>query len=91
MLKIEVFRRPSKFVDKLPLKHARQIIGKIQSLAENPTPHDSIQLAGKASAYRRADIGEYRIIYRVEKNMLMVEAIGRRNDGQVYRDFERKL
>ena len=35
----------------------------------------------KNSPYRRADVGEYRIVYRVAQNVLIVPLIGKRNDG----------
>ena len=45
---------------KLPPKHRRQIAEKIVSLRHEPLPPDSEQLKGLD--YRRADIGEYRVI-----------------------------
>jgi len=75
----------------LATKHAKQIAGKIVSLRENPEPPDSVALKGKASEYRRTDIGEYRIIYRVESDTLRVFIIGKRNDDEVYRLLQRKL
>ena len=40
--------------------------------------------------YRRADIGEYRIIYRVAGDTLEVLLIGKRNDDEVYHRFSRR-
>ncbi len=49
------------------------------------------RLKGKAAAFRRADIGEYRIVYRVEGDTLYLTVIGKRNDSSVYRIVARKL
>jgi mRNA interferase RelE/StbE len=46
-------------------------------------------LKGKLRPFLRVDIGEYRIVYRVEEDQLMIAAVGRRNDDAIYREFER--
>ncbi|MHC1790907.1 type II toxin-antitoxin system RelE family toxin [Solidesulfovibrio sp.] len=51
-------------------------------------PEASDTSALKNSPYRRTDVGEYRIIYRVEGDVLLVPLIGKRNDGDVYKRFE---
>ena len=85
MLKVDPSRQAAKFLKRVHPKHGKQVARKIDELAEDPEPHDSKQLKGKASAYRRADIGEYRIVYRVSGDTLRVLVIGKRNDEAVYR------
>ena len=53
----------------------------------NPEPHDSKELKGHP--YRGTDIGEYRIIYRVEEDVLKIALVGKRNDSAVYKKFVR--
>lgn len=91
MLEADLSRASLKFLQSIPAKHARQLAGKIIALQADPAPPDSLQLKGKAQLWRRTDSGEYRIIYRTDGDILRVAAIGKRNDGRVYRDFERKL
>jgi mRNA interferase RelE/StbE len=55
----------------------------------NPEPTDSIQMQGYP--FRRVDIGEYRIVYRIEDDCLNVACVGKRNDDEVYRILKRKL
>lgn len=58
------------------------------SLPNDPRPHDSRALkAGKN--LRRVDIGEYRVVYRVEDESLLVLVAGKRNDDAVYRMLAR--
>ena len=47
-----------------------------------------MQLIGSPE-YRRVDIGEFRIIYRVEDDSVKVAVAGKRNDNDVYRKFEK--
>ena len=68
----------------MPLKHARQIKAKIESLMVNPEPNDSKQLVNYYP-YRRADQGEYRFIYKVEGEIIYILLAGKRNDDEVYR------
>ena len=87
MLKIDITKSAGKFIKKLPPKQFRQVVGTILALRENPTPTDSKQLKGYPD-YQRADIGEYRIIYRFDKNTVYIAVVGKRNDDEVYRRFE---
>lgn len=77
------------FLRKIPAKHARQIMGKIEQLAEDQKSIPSKQLEGFPTL-RRAKSGEYRIIYRIENGVvtLFVLRVGKRNDGEVYRGLQ---
>jgi len=87
MLKLDLTQKAIAFLDKLPPKQFKQVSTKIFSLMANPDPHDSRELKGYQ--YRRADIGEYRIIFRVEEDVLKIAVVGKRNDSEVYRKLER--
>ncbi len=78
------------FILKMQHKHARQVLLKILDLCNDPAPPDSSQLKGSPEGYRRADIGEYRIIYRVVGDTLDIPLIGKRNDDEVYRRLSRR-
>ncbi len=55
----------------------------------NPEPQDSKTLIGYD--YRTADIGEYRIVYRFDRDFVYVALIGKRNDSDIYKRLKRKL
>ena len=82
-------RDARRFIEKLQHKHAKQVLIKILDLCQDPEPPDSCALKG-GEGYRRADMGEYRIIYRVTSDTLEVPLIGKRNDDEVYRRLARK-
>ena len=88
MRKIDVYKRAEKFIRKLPPKQTRQVIAKITALAENAEPPDTIVLKGH-EPLRRADIGEYRIIYFTEPTILHIILVGKRNDDEVYKQLKR--
>ncbi len=89
MLKIEYSRQSEKILRRLPPKHGRQVATKITELSRNAYPADSASLVG--APFRRADVGEYRIIYDVQGEILQIVLVGKRNDSEVYRRLRRLL
>lgn len=77
-----------RFIEDLPLKHFRQIWLKILKLLHDPFPADASALKGYD--YHRVDIGEYRIVYTATHTQLNLILIGKRNDGEVYKQLSRK-
>lgn len=96
MLKIEISSDATHFIKTREPKHRRQILNKIVSLQQDPNPPDSRHLASGDKGQRRATAGEYRIIYWVIPSshpgmpgILRVGAVGKRNDDEVYRRFDK--
>jgi mRNA interferase RelE/StbE len=86
-LKLDLERRARDFLDGLPAKQFRQVAVRLFDLLRDPDAPDTSAL--KNSPYRRADVGEYRIVYRVAADVLVVPLIGKRNDGEVYKRLGR--
>lgn len=87
--KLDVTKDVLEFIGGLEAKRFKQVLNKTLSLLETPYPHDSKKLVGYEEYYR-TDIGEYRIIYRVDNDTIKIAIIGKRNDDEVYKKFERK-
>ncbi len=87
MLKLDLTKKSFSFLKKLSSKQFKQIVEKLFSLMKNPYPNDVRKLKGYE--YYRVDIGEYRIIYKVEKEILKVAYIGKRNDDEIYKKITR--
>lgn len=88
-LSFKVSRQTSKFIKTLPPKQYKQVVSTILALSNNSEPHDSKLLKGSADNNRRVDIGEYRIVYRVENEVLLILIAGKRNDDDVYKKLKR--
>ncbi|WP_211922105.1 type II toxin-antitoxin system RelE family toxin [Desulfolutivibrio sulfodismutans] len=86
--KLDMGREAAKFLETLPPKQFRQVVLRMFELLREPLGPDTLALRGHAD-FRRADIGEYRIIYRQEAEVVRVALIGKRNDDEVYRRFKR--
>lgn len=87
MLRIDIARRVEKFQSRLPSKHRRQIAERILALTLEPMAQDTKALQG--SDFRRADMGEYRIVYRIAGQTLQIVLVGERTDDEVYRELKR--
>jgi len=81
-----VIFRPSaqKEFDRLPVSVQKPILRKILALRENPFPPGSKKLKGP-DGFHRLRIGDYRVIYEMEGQMLYIYVvrIGHRKD--IYR------
>lgn len=68
---------------KLPRNLQKRIVARIEALATNPRAHGTVKLAGQ-EAYR-ARVGDYRIIYAVADERLVVLIVDIGHRREVYR------
>jgi mRNA interferase RelE/StbE len=90
MPSLELSRQASDFLRALPIKQGKQIAAKLKALAIDPKAVPSEQLQGFAP-YRRIKAGEFRIIYIIEAEKIVVRLIGKRNDDDVYKALQRAM
>ncbi len=84
VFEVRIRRSAAKELARLPKVETRRILRRIQALGENPRPPGSEKLAGQES-YRIRQ-GDYRVIYTVDDDLVIVEIVrvGHRRD--VYRN-----
>lgn len=87
---LRMTKQALKFVESLDKKQAQQISGALIGLMSQPMPHDSSTLHGAKNDERRVDVGEYRIIYTYEKDVVSILVVGKRNDDSVYRIWKQQ-
>ncbi|MFO7662399.1 MAG: type II toxin-antitoxin system RelE/ParE family toxin [Chloroflexota bacterium] len=82
--RVEWKRSAAKELKNLPQPVILRILDSVGGLAENPYPHGSRKLAGSGHSYR-IRVGDYRVLYTIEDDILLVQIIrvGHRRD--VYR------
>ena len=80
---IEVKSSVVKALKRIPRDEQIQIVKLIQSLTDNPRPHNCTKLSN--SAYYRIRYGVYRIIYDIQdaKLVIIIFKVGHRKD--IYR------
>lgn len=82
--RVEIARRAVRALAALPRREQRRVQAAIEILAGNPRPPGCAAMTGEAHAYR-VRVGNYRIVYEVfdERLVVQVVRIGHRRD--VYR------
>ncbi|NLO19426.1 MAG: type II toxin-antitoxin system RelE/ParE family toxin [Ignavibacteria bacterium] len=73
MYKIEVLSSADKALKNIPSLFRNKIVNRIADLSNNPFPNDSKKLKG--SNFFRIRINDYRVIYQIEKQILLITVI----------------
>lgn len=60
----------------------------IRSLADDPTPQNSIAMKGKGTGLHRLRVGNYRIVYRLQRRQIRILVIRIAHRSEVYRGWE---
>ncbi len=82
--RIQVKKSAAKEIAILPKRDRRSVVKAIEALTETPRPADGRKLAGTKDAYRLR-VGDYRIIYQINDNILTVFVVRDRQRKDVYR------
>ncbi len=72
-------KRVIKFLEKLDKDKAYRIIDKLEKLENDPTPSDARKLVSLKKGSYRLRVGDYRILYRIEKDRIVVFSINKRS------------
>ncbi|MFC5528879.1 type II toxin-antitoxin system RelE family toxin [Cohnella yongneupensis] len=86
--KIELSKRSLKYLNKLDQNTRRRISVHIELLSDNPrNPELNIKkIQGESSLYRLR-VGNYRILYTIEDNQLIIVVINIAPRGDAYNDL----
>lgn len=85
MYQLKYRRQARNYLARLPIKIKSRIVDKLHELKENPDdPNlDVDQLKGE-SGYRLR-VGQYRVIYTLDKEQLIIEVVKIRPRGDIYK------
>jgi len=81
---IEIKHSASKELENLPRQIIPRIVAAIKELAKNPYPQGVKKLTGFDHTYR-IRVGDYRILYNIHENRLVIEIIRVRHRKDAYR------
>lgn len=82
---IEFSRGAKKQFKKLPLDIQKRVAVKINELSVEPRPNRAKKLQGNDNFYR-IRVGDYRIVYEVKDNILLVTVVRVKHRSEVYKD-----
>lgn len=83
--RIEFDRCVSKDLKSVPAQDLVRIKAAISDLANNPRPYGYKQLKGKNREYLRIRVGDYRIVYTVEHQALLIVVIHVGHRREIYK------
>ena len=81
---VQIARRALRVLATLPRREQQRARAAIDLLAENPRPPGCMKLTGEDSAYR-VRVGDYRIVYEVVDDRLLVQVVRIGHRREVYR------
>jgi mRNA interferase RelE/StbE len=90
MYGIELKPQAQKFIEKQPKKVQRQLVARIESLQKDPRPAQS-KLLHSDKRISRVRSGDYRIIYQIKEDRLLVLVAKVGSRKEVYKDLWRYL
>lgn len=82
--RVEIARRAVKALSALPRREQQRVRAAIDLLADNPRPPGCAAMAGEAHAYR-VRVGQYRIVYEVFDDRLVIQVVRVGHRREVYR------
>jgi mRNA interferase RelE/StbE len=82
--RVEIARRALKSLAVLPRRDQQRIRGAIDLLAVTPRPRNCVAMRGEKSTYR-VRVGDYRIVYEVHDNVLLIQVVRIGHRREVYR------
>ena len=81
--RIEIKKSAQKEIQSLPRAEIKRVVAKIQQLAANPRMQDSKKLTSQEQY--RVRVGQYRILYEIHDDVLLVMVVRVANRKDVYR------
>jgi mRNA interferase RelE/StbE len=82
--KIEWKRSATKELEKLPRPMISKIVSAVDNLSSNPFPQGVRKLVGTEDTYR-IRIGDYRVLYNIIQNRLIIEIVRVRHRKDAYK------
>ena len=82
--RVDIARRAVKALAILPRREQQRVRAAIDLLAQEPRPPGCVALSGEARAYR-VRVGDYRIVYEVFDDRLIVQVVRIGHRRAVYR------
>lgn len=84
MYQVDVQRKAEKQIDRLPPEIRRRVLVSLRDLKNNPRPGDVVKMRGFDRRYR-IRIGNYRVIYDIYDDRLLVVVVEVGHRREVYR------
>lgn len=82
---VQILKRAEKDLAALPQQDRLRIAARIDTLARSPRPNGSEPLKGELSDCWKFRVGDYRVVYQIQDDVLVVVVVRIGNRREVYR------
>ena len=82
--RIQFQRDAERELTSLPARDRVRVAARIEALADDPRPHGAKKLSGVDDLYR-IRVGDYRVVYQVQRRVLLVLVVRIGHRREVYR------
>ncbi len=82
---VEISESAEKSLEKIPKKDRLKILEKIDALEHDPMPAGSIKLKGYKEVLYRIRSGNYRVVYSVKQEVLIILVVEVGHRREIYR------
>lgn len=82
---VQLLKRAEKDLAALPKQDRLRIAARIEELSSNPRPHGAEPLKGELSGHWKFRVGDYRVVYQIQDDVLVVVVVRIGNRREVYR------
>ena len=89
--RVELRPKARSYLRRLPVNTQRQIIQHLEALERGPRPTWCKQLSGDLKGRWSFRVGDYRVVYRIEDDVLLVLVLRIGPRGRVYEDAARDV
>ncbi len=82
---VEISESAEKSLEKIPKKDRHKILEKIDALEQEPAPAGSIKLKGYKEVLYRIRCGDYRVVYSIKQDILIILVVEIGHRREIYR------
>lgn len=82
---VEISESAEKSLEKIPKKDRLKILEKIDALEQDPLPTGSIKLKGYKEVLHRIRSGDYRVVYSIKQDVLIILVVEIGHRREIYR------
>lgn len=84
--RVEIDKRAAKQVASLHRATAERVLDALDALGDEPRPSGCLKIKGRADYAWRIRVGDYRVLYRIHDDRLVVRVYGVLRRDEAYRD-----
>jgi mRNA interferase RelE/StbE len=85
--RVEFSRSAEREFDQLPQHVSARLASRINALAANPRPPGVLKLTGRTTDLYRIRVGNYRVVYAIKDDLLVVLIVSVGHRNEIYRDL----